>query len=816
MSRRSAIQMLALIVFLALLLTAAVWIQANFRTDANPLPGASVPKPDPTPAPTSPYAGLIRITELMEKNKAVLPDEDGDFSDWIELANLSDETVDLSAWRICDRPDRAGWTFPALRLAPGERVVIFASRKNRVTLPLHTDFALSEADTVALYDADGLAVDSVPCGGCEGDVSMALTADGAWQPSLTPTPGFANTRAGYEAYSQTLRVEGPLVINEVMVSNRDAFWLALRWDLDWVELKNVSDAPVLLSDYWLSDQEDDPARYRLPEVTLQPGALYVLLCDADSPARLNGWDNTGFSLNAACEQLYLTAHDGTRVDFVSLRGIPYNGSYGRRSGENGFFYFDTPTPEQANRGGARTLAETPVNLTPDGVYEGVDAVTLTLGGEGTIRYTLDGSLPGAESPVYTGALTLTGSCVVRAVSFVDGCLPSLPLNLCFLINEGHSLPVVSLVTDTPREFGYMYDSGHRGVEMTGALNFYRGEERFSIGCCVSMNGETSLSENKKNMSLRFRAALGSETLEYDLYGGGATSFTNLLLRAGQDQDQAIIRNELAQALAERVNARVINQRSLWCALYINGEYRGLYTLKEKANEALYASYYGIDRDSVELVEAPAAYGSDFYETVIRPASTGELLTEEGYARFCRAVDVDSLIDWLIMEGFCSNTDVTMGNVRYARSMEYDGRWRFLFYDLDAAFRFTGSMYYNLMSEYSARNIQISVPVRELMKNPAFRERFLTRAHDLLRDELTNTAVLEEIDRLAAEIRPEVERDRARLGRSASNWERSLENLRELIRYYDWRQANIDAICDVFGLKGETRAAWFGDIDAQPS
>lgn len=55
------------------------------------------------------------------------------------------------------------------------------------------------------------------------------------------------------------------------------------------------------------------------------------------------------------------------------------------------------------------------------------------------------------------------------------------------------------------------------------------------------------------MSLRFRGSYGQETLQYDIFGGGATEFTNLLLRAGQDQEQAIIRNELSQSLCEKAD-----------------------------------------------------------------------------------------------------------------------------------------------------------------------------------------------------------------------------------------------------------------------
>ena len=44
----------------------------------------------------------------MEKNRAVLRDEDGDFSDWIELHNVSDKAVSLGGWRISDKSGEPG------------------------------------------------------------------------------------------------------------------------------------------------------------------------------------------------------------------------------------------------------------------------------------------------------------------------------------------------------------------------------------------------------------------------------------------------------------------------------------------------------------------------------------------------------------------------------------------------------------------------------------------------------------------------------------------------------------------------------------
>jgi len=481
-------------------------------------------------------------------------------------------------------------------------------------------------------------------------------------------------------------------------------------------------------------------------------------------------------------------------------------------GENGWFYFAEPSPGKTNSDGARRVSAKPVNLTPDGVFEGVDSVTVELSGTGTFRYTLDGSTPTEESPEYTKPITVGSTGVVKAVCFEENALPSRTLMLSYIINEGHSLPVVSLVSEDTTEFSQMYNGPAKGVELQASISLYRDGSGFTAPCGVSLNGETSLILSKKNMSLRFRGSYGQETLQYDIFGGGATEFTNLLLRAGQDQEQAIIRNELSQSLCEKADMDVINQRSIFCVLYVNGEYSGIYTLKEKANKYLYAAVAGVDPDSVEVIEAPAGYDTEFYNQVISFAYMNDMSLDENYEHLASLIDMDSLIDWLIMEGFCANTDVTSGNLRYCRSDQADGKWHFMFYDLDATFATPGAMYANLMSGYGVEHIQVSSLAVPLMQNAGFKDRFLTRAAELLSDKLSNRAVINEINAMTEELSAEVDRDFARYGKDRRSWEWSIEQLLYYVDDCDWRQQNIDALCFVFDLSSSERSHYFGSID----
>lgn len=88
----------------------------------------------------------LAITEILAVNSSGLRDADGDTSDWIEIGNLGMTGVDLAGAFLTDeRVDRQKWRFPAVELAPGELLVVFASGKDRSVAgqELHTNFKLS-------------------------------------------------------------------------------------------------------------------------------------------------------------------------------------------------------------------------------------------------------------------------------------------------------------------------------------------------------------------------------------------------------------------------------------------------------------------------------------------------------------------------------------------------------------------------------------------------------------------------------------------------------------------------------------------------
>ena len=144
----------------------------------------------------------VLINEFVAANSSTLADGTGAWSDWIELYNASDVTVDLADWTLSDDPDNPDdHTLESFLLAPGEHLLLWAD--NDLSLgPDHLDFSLARAGgTLLLSGPDGRVVDEVDYPNQATDVAAARSGDGgeAWVLTLEPTPGSANTDQGVVA-----------------------------------------------------------------------------------------------------------------------------------------------------------------------------------------------------------------------------------------------------------------------------------------------------------------------------------------------------------------------------------------------------------------------------------------------------------------------------------------------------------------------------------------------------------------------------------------------------------------------------------------
>ena len=140
----------------------------------------------------------ILITEVQASNTRTVADDQGGYSDWIELHNPTDTPIAITGYTLTDDPtEPAKWTLPVATLSPGDFLLVWASGLDQVTPEgWHTSFRLRRGgEYVGLFDPDGQVVDEVAFGPQAVDVSLGRlsTVSGEWVSFSTPTPGAANT-----------------------------------------------------------------------------------------------------------------------------------------------------------------------------------------------------------------------------------------------------------------------------------------------------------------------------------------------------------------------------------------------------------------------------------------------------------------------------------------------------------------------------------------------------------------------------------------------------------------------------------------------
>lgn len=152
---------------------------------------------------TAPQAQTLSINEVMASNATTLPDDDGDYEDWIELHNYGNEAISLTGYGLSDafnQPFR--WVFPNLSIQPGAYLLIWASGKDRrqPAAPLHTNFSISASgEEIILTHPQGFLVDALSPTAIPTDYSYGRVPNGIgdWRYFTQPTPGEPNTGQGY-------------------------------------------------------------------------------------------------------------------------------------------------------------------------------------------------------------------------------------------------------------------------------------------------------------------------------------------------------------------------------------------------------------------------------------------------------------------------------------------------------------------------------------------------------------------------------------------------------------------------------------------
>lgn len=789
----------------------------------------------------------IIVTEVMSSNGSTLADSLGLYEDWIEIYNRSDETVNLEGYGLSDDPDdMLAWKFPAVELGPGEYLVVFASGQDIAEGDeLHTNFRLSSyKETVVLANQRGLELDSVSVPTLKSDTVYAreVLEDGSYGDnfgiSATPTPGLVNTMEGFQQFEQSSGSvqTGAVSISEVITGNSQYAQESNGEYYDLIELYNSSSQSVNLSGYSLTTNTQNPAMWRFPEGTTIEAGGYLLvyasgLGDTEEGQEMQNL-HTNFRLSGEGEVLALFNSQDQLQDRLFIPSLPQNVSYGKMDGQAGSYYFATPTPLAANQNPSLGYAVAPELSLEGGLYGGTQTVSLS-SKDGEIYYTLDGSTPTTSSQKYTGALTISETTKLRARVFKDGYLPSTTTTATYIINDDHTLPVVSLVTDDKylfsKEEGIYYgEELEHGVPDPNA-NYYQdwevpahfeymkdGKTVFSQDIGLKIFGAYSRSEPQKSFSIFARSEYGEDTLAYPFFDDlPYQEYKSIVLRcSGQDRYMTKVRDVTMTSLMGE-NTDLAVQAYTTCVVYLNGEYWGVYHIREKINKYYLSQHYNVPIEDIDLLvgNGTALVGSnEDYKKMLEFLETHSLKDPENYEYIKTQMDVENYMDYVIAEIYFSNSD--LGNIKFWRDRN-GGKWQWILYDLDwGMFKLDrDGVAAHLNPEGMGVNLGFSTLIfRSLIQNDEWKQMFLERFAYHLENTFSAEKVIARADEITATLIDELPREKEKFGGTMRNYELHMQRFKEYaekkptVILYEL-QTNLglsdDEMIEIFGKTGKS-------------
>jgi len=479
-----------------------------------------------------------------------------------------------------------------------------------------------------------------------------------------------------------------------------------------------------------------------------------------------------------------------------------------------------------------------------GRYSAPFTLTLTTALDGgVIRYTADGSDPTNTSPVFPASMNIAdrsgqpnvvsrlpsnpgnknpapnaavakGTVVKARVYTASGTAVSDIVTQSYFVGlpaAYSTFPIVSLALDNGEMF-----TGSSGIyriydtknEIPVHMSLFEPDNTgITQYMGIRIHGGWTRSYPQKSLRLYAKSGYdaGKNRLECDLFQGRdtdafgepITSYRRFLLRAGGNDNNSasgstqvtMMRDSILHTLAEGLNFGRQAYRS--SAVFINGEFWGLYNIRPRIDEyfvqdtfnisnvnniAIFS--FGLDDAPLpeEVVEDPTptilADWDDYMAMFNWFSSKNDLTSPADYTKAQTYIDIDNLIDYFGFEIFVGNEDWPASNNvmwRYrkpypsavpAAGVYEDGRWRYILKDLDMAFDNKNALAMNdglnrILYHQSGTRLtpESTLIFRKFMSNTDFVKRFANRMCDLMNFQLSEANIKAAIDEAQTTIQP---------------------------------------------------------------
>jgi len=647
-----------------------------------------------------------------------------------------------------------------------------------------------------------------------------------------------------------------LHLNE-LVSNNDGAYTDEDGDSsDWVELYNSGSEEISLQGYFISDDDDDLQKWEFPATPLGPMSYKVVFCS--SKDRITEPLHTNFQVKSSGERLYLSDSQGNIIDQIEPRPLAEGFSLARICAETCYWeIMNSISPGEDN------MEQSIVSFShPSGVYATDIELLLYNPLDHEIRYTLDGSVPDENSPLYTEALNLSDASsseslistiatspyweepsgeilkinVIRARTFVAG----IPTSQVFSKNYAIGNEVIELFNEYPvfsfqchadslfgeergiHVPGVNFDQSNtvwsgnyfmRGVDWERDIHITYFEESEAIWAQevgVRIHGGKTRNGPQKSFRLYARNELGAGEFHHQFFDTKEkTVFDKLLLRCHFGcWNKTIIKDELTSYVCRDLNFE--SQHSRPCVVFINGEYWGLFAIRDFIDSQFIEEEYSFHQDSVDILNHGSGYRpnvdpdwgiyegeNDHYAALMDFIENADMTDFSNFEYIQTQMDVSSMIDYYATQIFFAQKDWPAGNHKVWRGGYEGTKWRWILFDTDSGWGYLGPTNNTMIRATTTTSNNYSNPpwatflFRKMLESPEFEDAYKARLACLMRNEFSPETLGMAIDRFVNFYTPEMPRnlDRWHLLPSMAIWTARISS--ELINFGEERRPHLE-------------------------
>lgn len=609
---------------------------------------------------------------------------------------------------------------------------------------------------------------------------------------------------------------GTVMLNEYSCSNRQIADDFGNFE-DWVEIYNPNPFAVDLTGYYLSDNPNNPLKWRFSGGVVMPEGHLIVICSGRDQMSGNT-PHTNFRLaQLRPEYILFSNPEGTILESYILITTQNAHSRGRLTdGSSQWAYFPQSTPGAANQNGFINYTPKPVLDQQAGFYNSPINLQMSVPNEGfQIRYTTNGAEPIANSTLYTGPVELNQTTVIRARCFTSDpdYIPGFIETNTYFINETSTLPVFSF---SGNQLNTLF--GGTQIRPIGAFEYFDANGEFvdeSVGE-FNKHGNDSWSYPQRGVDFICRDEYGyNEALKHPFFAtSNKAEFQRLMVKAAANDNYpfesggAHLRDAYIQTLSQVSKLDLDERSSTFVLLFVNGQYWGVYDVRERVDDNDFTEfYYGQERKfrgSDEYIQFLKTWGSTEAEYGNQPAlndwaalvnfiNQNNMSDEANYAFVKNQLNIASLIDYIVINSFVVSRDWLNYNTGWWRGLNTTAsaqQWRYILWDMDAALghfiNYTG------MPDVSATappcqvdNLNVGnghiQSLRKLIEeNEEAKTMYINRYADLINTHFSCENLLHLLDSMTAVIAPEMPRQIQRWGGNITTWQNNVQTLRNFI------------------------------------